>query len=177
MKRFMITVFLLMFSPGFAVAKDIKVFGVKTLESVFAYVDSLSSGEPHSETLEEKYNQIWITPPKLNSSFEHYQLIYDNNTKVVQGIIGIGEIFEFDYCLGQMEAWKPRLEKRFSTNLEKFERNLDGIMTVGAGSFVMDGEQYIDIRCNQYSDGTIWLVFLWRTAALEEAIKEYYADF
>jgi len=50
-------------------------------------------------------------------------------------------------------------------------------MTVGAGSFVMDGEQYIDIRCNQYSDGTIWLIFLWRTAALEEAIKEYYADF
>ena len=166
-----------MFSSGFAVANDIKVFGMKPLESVFEYVDSLSNSEPHIETLGGKYNQIWITPPKLNNSFENYGLIYDNETKAVQGIIGAGEIFEFDYCLGQMEAWKPRLEKRFSTNLEKFERNLDGIMTVGAGSFVMDGEQYIDIRCNQYSDGTIWLVFLWRTAALEEAIKEYYADF
>jgi hypothetical protein len=177
MKRFLIIVFLLMFSSGFAVAKDTKVFGIKTLESVFEYVDSLSDSEPHAETLGRKYNQIWITPPKLNSSFEDYQLIYDNKTKVVQGMIGIGEIFEFDYCLGQMEAWKPRLEKRFSTNLEKFEQNHDGMMTVAAGSFVMDGEQYIDIRCNQYSNGAIWLIFLWRTAALEEAIVEYYADF
>ena len=179
MKIFLVTVFLLMFYSGFAVAKEIKVFGVKTLESVFEYVDSLSSAEPHNETLGRKYNQIWITPPKLNSSFEYYGLIYDKETKTVQGLKSYGEMFEFDHCLGQMEAWIPRLEKRFSTNLEKFERNSDGMMTVAAGNwvYVMDDEQYIDIRCNQYSDGGIGLYLLWRTGSLAEAIEEYYDDF
>ena len=67
LKIFKINFFILIFSSGVAMAKDIEVFGVKTLESVFEYVDSLSTAEPHSETLGRKYDQIWITPPKLNS--------------------------------------------------------------------------------------------------------------
>jgi hypothetical protein len=167
-----------MFSSGFAVAKDIKVFGMKTLESVFEYVDSLSDSEPHAETLGRKYNSIWITPPKSNDSFDYYGLVYDNETKTVQGVQVYGLIFEFDYCVGQMEGWIPRLEKRFSTNLERFEPTQgDGLMTVSAGGWVMDNTHYISIRCNQYADGEVGLIFFWRTESLSDAVSDYYDDF
>jgi len=183
MKLFLISIFMLLFSSGVVVAKDIKVFGVKTLESVFEYVDSLSSAEPHNETLGRKYDQIWITPPKLNSSFDYYGLVYDKETKTVQGLISLGEMFDFDHCLGQMEGWLPKIEKRFLTDLEKFEQKSDGMVTVGASQWVeimnssQSNFQYIDIRCNQYSDGDIALVLLWRTESLADAVEEYYDDF
>jgi hypothetical protein len=179
LKIFKINFFILIFSSGVAMAKDIEVFGVKTLENVFEYVDSLSTAEPHSETLGRKYDQIWITPPKLNSVFAHHALVYDRDTKTVQGLSSFGEMFDFDYCLGQMDTWIPRLNTRFSTVLEKFEVRDGGISTEGASSdvYLMNTEQYIDIRCNRYSDGTNWLVLLWRTRSLNDAVSEYYNDF
>ena len=76
-----------------------------------------------------------------------------------------------------------KIEKRFLTDLEKFEQKSDGMVTVGASQWVeiMNSSQsyfqYIDIRCNQYSDGDIALVLLWRTESLADAVEEYYDDF
>ena len=179
MKRFLIIVFLLMFSSGFAVAQDIKVLGMKTLESVFEYVDSLIGSKPHDETLGRKYNQIWITPPKSNDSFDWYGLVYDNETKTVQGVQAAGSKFDFDFCVGEMEAWIPRLNKRFFTRLKRYGPTQDysgGTLVVSAEGPVIN-KHYVSIRCNQYSDGEVALVFFWRTESLSDAVGEYYADF
>ena len=79
-----------------------------------------------------------------------------------------------------MQSWIPRINKKFSVNLEQFEQAGDGMFTTGAYAhfWIKNREDYIDIRCNHYgSDGSVSLYLMWRTEDLNLAIEEFYNDF
>lgn len=179
MKIYVYVAFIIFTSFGNLLAKDINIFGMENQKDVYEYVDSLYDAEPNAETL-GGYNSIWITAPKPHASFEYYNLDYEIETNLVHGINAQAEMFDLDFCIEQMQSWIPRINKKFSVNLEQFEQAGDGMFTTGAYAhfWIANREDYIDIRCNHYgSDGSVALYLMWRTEDLNLAIEEFYNDF
>ena len=81
-----------------------------------------------------------------------------------------------DYCLNQSVEWADRIGKRFKAVMLYDEDTSSGIEIRGYIGDVGYGDG-LDVRCNRYDDGKVFLFILWRSAEIKKAISEFHKSY
>ena len=178
--RFLIT---LVLSIGFftnnVIASDFSLFGFKLGEDVRKYISSENLGvsEPYNEAKEERgFRQVVLNDaPVKNGAFKFYSLGFDTGFRI-HHISAFSEVAGLDYCLNQSVEWADKIGKRFKTVMLYDEDTSSGIEIRGYIGDVGYGDG-LDVRCNRYDDGKVFLFILWRSAEIIKAISEFHKSY
>ena len=167
------------FFSSTAVASDFSLFGFKLGEDIRKYISSenLNIAEPYIEAEEELgFKQLVLNnPPVKNGAFELYSLAFGQGFRI-HHISAFSEVAGLDYCLNQSIEWADKLGNRFKTIMLYDEHTSSGMEVRGYLGDVGYGDA-LDVRCNRYDDGKVFLFVLWRSAEILKAISEFHEGY
>lgn len=156
------------------IAKSDQLFGISLNENVLNYANNFDvNNAPRHVEAEHPFKEIQIIPPIQNSQFSDYWLGFDSMYNSIEEIVTFSEMPDLNTCIRFMNSWVPRLEQRFSVNLDYQEFVSADIVSYSNDAVLTDRSQ-VSVRCNVFSGEEVSLYLGWRSDHLVTAVNAYY---
>jgi hypothetical protein len=170
--RILLSVLLLLGSVS--IAKADQLFGITLHENILNYANNydVKNAARHIEA-DDPFREIQVIPPITNSQFSEYWLGFDAMRNSIEEIATFSKMPDLNTCIKYMNSWLPRLERRFSVNLDYGEFVSGDMLSYSHDGTLRDRSQ-VTVRCNVAGADGVSLYLGWRSDYLTRAVNDYY---